>query len=172
MPNNQIYKRAIWLLLTITLMGCSHTSTLQLKDGSKQEIEITGSNGPFVLGVHEDMKKPVKVLSSDIVSIEYAGESQIYYGARMTIFAGVLFAASAVYHLRSDPDRLAGNMSLLFGGISASIGVPLLTWGILQQKEARELGGWQEAMESIRPIPLVMTDGEKSHYGLALSGYF
>jgi len=172
MPTEHKTKSLIWLLLITTFMGCSHTSTLHLKDGSEQEIEITGSNGPFILGIHEETQERVKVLSSDIASIEYTGESQIYYGARTTLFAGILMAASAVYHLKSDPDRLAGNMSLLFGGIAASVGVPLLTWGILQQKEARELGGWQEVMTNIRPVPLVITEGEKNHYGLGISGPF
>jgi hypothetical protein len=174
MKTHSFYSLTILLFLAMMVSGCKTSSTLTLTDGSVMDIEFTQSDSQFLYGVDDGSGKAVKLLRKDVLAVEYPGSSHVTAGAILTGISGA-FALGGVGILATADgmEGILGIVLLVFGAApTAAAGIPILIWGSVTQSDQEEKSDWQQAMKSIRPAPIVLSDGVKNHYGLGLSGRF
>ena len=175
------------LLLTLPLLGaCGSTSTIQMKDGRTIKMKLSQSDSAFIYGTTQGRgfaDNHITLNRSDISDIRFAGTTAIFIGSALSIWGGLTVIGGATWSIieKNNPPEcdflcfpgLGGTLlAVLVGTPLLVAGLPVLFGGMYSSRKAQRLSGWEEAMQSIRPAPIVLHDGEKNHYGLGLSGRF
>jgi len=174
MKTHTFYALTMLISLAMMVSGCKTSSTMTLTDGTEVNMEFTQSDSQFLYGVDDNTGEAIKVLRKDVLAVEYPGSSHVTAGAILTGISGAFaLGALGILVTADGMDALGSLILLVFGAApTGAVGIPLLVWGSVYQNDQKEKSGWEQAMKSIRPAPIVLNDGERNHYGLGLSGRF